>query len=434
MKEWIRFVKKQEVELGAANCKKWLSSISIAQFDARNLYLEVADAFVREWFEQHLRSKAEAELKTVSGKPIRIHVALAKQNIISETPHQEVKQQLHFTCDSVDPYAHFENFVCDKENHMTFQIFQEAGKLEEFNPIYLYGPKGSGKSHLLMALCKKMRQEGLRVFYVCAENFMRHVVSAIRGGEMEKFRKVYREIDVLLFDDVHELAKRKATQEEFFHTFNLLHTAGKQIVLSSNIPQGLLGDIEERLVSRFEWGLTLTLTKPTERLCREIVVKRSEELCFPLTGEVVDYLLDEFSTTTALIEALNALVLRSHLGKKERIHLNEAKGFLQELCKKEKGAALTSEVLAHVVAEVFGIKHEDILGKSQCREFVLPRQLAMYLCRNKLKMPYTKIGHTFSKDHSTVMSSVKNIEEALHKESREMHTYLCDIERRLSKF
>ena len=431
MKEWIRFVKKQEVELGAANCKKWLSSISIAQFDARNLYLEVADAFVREWFEQHLRSKAEEELRTPSGKPIRIHIALSKQNIISNQQVEVEKQELHFTCDSIDPYARFENFVCNEENRMSFQLLQEAGKLEEYNPIYLYGPKGCGKSHLLMALCKKMRQEGLRVFYVCAENFMRHVVSAIRGGEMEKF---HREIDVLLFDDVHELAKRKATQEEFFHTFNLLHTAGKLIVLSSNIPQGLLSEIEDRLISRFEWGLTLTLTKPTEQLCRDIVIKRSEELCFPLTGEVADYLLDEFSTTTALIEALNALVLRSHLGKKERIRLDEAKGFLQDLCKKEKGAALTSEALAHVVAEVFGIKHEDILGKSQCREFVLPRQLAMYLCRNKLKMPYTKIGHTFSKDHSTVMSSVKNIEEALHKESREMHTYLCDIERRLSRF
>ena len=205
-------------------------------------------------------------------------------------------------------------------------------------------------------------------------------------------------------------------------------------MLSSNIPQGLLSEIEDRLISRFEWGLTLTLTKPTERLRREIVIKRSEELCFPLTAEVVDYLLDEFSTTTALMEALNALVLRSHLGKKERIRLDEAKSFLLALCKKEKGAALTSTALAHVVAEVFGIKHEDILGKSQCREFVLPRQMAMYLCRNKLKMPFTKIGHTFSKDHSTVMSSVKSIEEALHKKSREMHTYLCDIERRLSRF
>ena len=144
-------------------------------------------------------------------------------------------------------------------------------------------------------------------------------------------------------------------------------------------------------------------------------------------------MVQKFSTTTALMEALNALVLRSHLGRKERICLGDAKGYLQDLCKKEMSAALTSESLAHIVAEVFGIRHEDILGRSQCREFVLPRQMAMYLCREKLKMPYTKIGHTFSKDHSTVMSSVKIIEEALQKEGREIHTYLCDIERRLCK-
>ena len=326
--------------------------------------------------------------------------------------------------DDINPYSTFEYFVSDEKNELAVKLFNglvsskegsPAAELGTFNPNYLHGPAGTGKTHLLMALAAALRSAGKKVIYVRADTFTEHVVTAIRAGEMSVFRQAYRNIDVLLIDDVHIFSRKGATQEELFHTFNTLHLAGKQILLGANCSPSELQFIEPRLVSRFEWGIVLPLEPLDKQGLSKMLHKKMEALNFPLHAKVVEFLIETFtSNSKALSKAFEALILRSHLRQSSQsLSIPVVKQLLSDLIQEAGQIVLTSEKIIQKTVECFGICAEDILGKSQSRDCVLPRQIAMYLCRHQLKMPFMKIGDLFSKDHSTVMSSVKLIQKGI---------------------
>jgi chromosomal replication initiator protein len=272
--------------------------------------------------------------------------------------------------------------------------------------------------------------------YVKMETFTENVVAAIRTGNMQDFRRAYRSVDVLIVDDVHTLSKKTATQEEFFHTFNTLHTIGKQIVLSANCAPAFLQEIEPRLISRFEWGIAL----PPGILNKEELIRmiegRLSALEFPLNKKVIEFLLETFSYhLKSLHKAIEALVLRAHTAKHaiKSITLRETdvKEILKDLIDQTKQQLLNPQKIVQSVAEHYGIKSEDILGKSQSQDCALPRQIAMYLCRHRLKMPYTQIGQFFKRDHSTVISSVNNINDKKGDQESEMDGTLRVIGKKL---
>lgn len=451
MQAWEQFLQQQERELGPETVKKWLRSLKIVRFDACNLHLEAKDSFQALWFEEHIRGKAQIHLINGNHHKIKIHLTVA--NVSPSFPKNRAKTkgsneskappfQLHF--DELDPNCHFQYFIKNQENNETCQLLLElAGQSSQLspslgtvNPIYLYGPAGCGKTHLLMSLTQAFRAQGLRSIYVRAELFTDHVVSAIRAGEMSLFRQAYRNADVLLIDDVQVFSRKGATQEEFFHTFNTLHLGGKQIILSANCTPQELQLIEPRLISRFEWGIVLQL-KPLEfHERREILQVKSVALQFPLSPKVIDYLLETFtSTPKALIKAFEALALRLHVDEQlasQNLSVQAAKTLLADLLLEEQKSALTPAKIVQGVAEHYGIRAEDILGKSQTRECALPRQLAMHLCRMKLKMPFTKIGDLFSRDHSTVMTSVKCVQKSLDEDDRDIAGAWQTIVKKLS--
>jgi chromosomal replication initiator protein len=302
----------------------------------------------------------------------------------------------------LDPDLTFDTFVTDPSNELASQVLQEL----PFNPILIYGPKNSGKTHLLTSCAHRLQKQGKKIFFVKAEKFTEHVVQAIRLGLMQEFRNIYREIDALFIDDVHIFSGKNATQEEFFHTFNTLHTILKPIVLSAHAAPTLLTGIEPRLISRFEWGISLGI-KEADRV--SILQKKAAAWNTPLKAELAQYLVETFPTSSPA--ALQALILRS---KGKRIEApKEAEALLKDLIAAEEKNSLTAEEIAKAVANHYGVRYEDILGKSQTREMALPRQMAMYLCRERLKLTYQKIGEIFGRDHSTVMSSVKLIEKGM---------------------
>lgn len=447
---WQEFVKKQEHTMGKETTQKWLSPLKVIKLDNTSLILEAKDAFQALWLEEHMRHKIDASFKNAKGRPLKVKIQLAPSNIIAqealfdESRHKQSKD-LHFSADAIDPYALFPQFVVTKESEVAFGVLAELAGFDPksscfretssecplFNPVFIHGPKGSGKSHLLMATAKALSRRGQRVFYVRAESFTEHVIYAMRSSKMETFRRAYRHVDALIIDDVHLFARKKATQEELFHTFNTLHTQGKQIILSATTTPRLLQEVEDRLISRFEWGISLGIERAMGQDLRKILIGRSELIRFPLQPEIVTYILDNFSTPSAVLKALDTLVLRSHLSHKERLNIGLAKSYLGDLIAEENKESLSTKSILKMVAEVFGIKTEDILGKSQCREFVLPRQIAMYLCREKLKMPYTKIGAFFARDHSTVMTSVRSITKSLSNQDKEVTSCLSDIQRKV---
>jgi chromosomal replication initiator protein len=384
MKIWEAFVKTQESELGSEAVSKWLKTLKVVHFDARNLYLEAKDPFAIHWFEEHVRSKVRKYLVNNNNAPIKVHLALAEAHTSPKKQKKIWKPALDLSPDSLDPHATFDRFIPGEENLLAVQLFRSIlDKKECFNPVFLSGPLGSGKTHLLMAATHYLTAQGLSCFYVRAETFTEHLIAAIRNGAMRLFRDLYRNHDVLIVDDIDTIAGRAATQEEFFHMFNALHSADKQMIFAAhNIPSSF-SNIEPRLTSRFEWGIVLSLQK------------------------------------------LEASSLKGSSSKNASI-------LLEKLLLDEKKILLTPEKIIRSVCEVCGTTSQDILGKSQKQESVVPRQLAIYLCRTRLKMPFQKIGHIFSRDHSTIMTSVKIIQKQIDEQNKEISSHLTEISQKIS--
>lgn len=451
MKFWDNFLAQQEAELGVETVHKWLRPLKVLRYDACNLFLEAKDSFQALWFEEHVRPKVLNRFVNNNNKRIKVHLSIAnadagkapkpksKKSSEAQLPPPPPKFQLSF--DQLDPYCSFDHFIQTEVNALPYKLLcklagidPETGKtnnasleLATFNPIYLHGSGGSGKTHLLMSTAHSLREKGLKVIYARSETFTEHVVSAIRAGEMNIFRQAYRNIDVLVLDDVQIFSRKSATQEELFHTFNTLHVAGKQIILSANCAPSELQMIEPRLVSRFEWGIVLPLELLLKESVANMLDQKAQALNFPMHPKVLEFLLETFSSgPKSLNRALQALILRCHLDEAEdgvsskQLTVAHTRHFLKDLILEEEQSALTPARAIQLVAEYFGIRSEDILGKAQTRDSVLPRQFAMYFCRNRLKLPFMKIGSLFDKDHSTVMSSVKVIQKGIDESDAEI--------------
>ncbi len=461
MQAWDNFVTQLEGEYGQETTRRWLKTLKVLRFDACNLYLEAQDSFQLMWFDEHIKPRV-ANLVNNNQKQIKVHIALPEK---AETlPKKRKKQaqapepasyQLYF--DELDPTATLENFLTTDANKVAVKVLEEVTSriVEEkvqamstfsgqkpqirsdfLNPIYVYGPAGCGKSHLLMAIAQKLRRVGYKAVYARSELFTEHVVKAIRSGEMSHFRNTYRRADVLLIDDVQVFGKKSATQEEFFHTFNTLHTEGKQIILSANVQPQSLEHIEPRLISRFEWGITLPLQPPQKKDIGKILEQKAEFYNYPISQRTIEFLADSFATNPkSCVRALEALMLRSHLnksGQKSHMPLHLVKELLSDLIEKERQSALSADRIIEGVAQHFSLPIEDLIGKSQSREYVVPRQLAMYLCRDLLKAPYMKIGDIFQRDHSTVMSAIKQVEKQLYTSGSDIPSALASIKKTIT--
>lgn len=432
MRAWEDFQQRLENELGKETVDKWLRPLKVVRFDACNLYLEAKDSFKSIWFEEHMRHRVESELVNNNNKRIKVHIAVATQ--IDDSPKKKRRKKFEseipifeLSFDELDPEISFEETVVSQNNLLAHKLLLEVCEEGEvnFNPIYLFGRSGTGKTHFMMAAANALRANGKRVIYVRSDTFTEHVVKAIRTGEMQTFRKGYRNTDVLLIDNIEVFSRKGATQEEFFHTFNTLHTEGKQIILSSNCPPAELKYIEPRLVSRFEWGITVPLQMLPKTEMHNLLKVHSQKLGFPLNEETSTFLIDTFGNNAkALLRALEALVLRTHLnkglGKEPPQTVESVKHTLNDLVQEEEKAVVTPGKIIRTVADYYGIKMDDILSKSQARECVLPRQIAMHLCRSELNIPFMKIGDIFSRDHSTVMTSVKQIQKGLDSKNHEI--------------
>lgn len=447
MQAWEEFLLRQEKELGVETVKKWLRTLKVLRFDACNLYLEAKDSFQALWFEEHIRAKVTNTLQNNNNKKIRVHVTIGTRSGSAKDKKPAVKSAatalppFHIQFDSTDPLCTFEHFVVGESHAIAYRLLKgdpsdNTGDKPIFNPIYLCGPSGCGKTHLLMAYAKELREKGKKAIYVRSETFTEHVVSAIRASEMGIFRQSYRKADVLLIDDVHLLSRKGATQEELFHTFNALHLEGKQIVLAAKCPPGELQEIEPRLVSRFEWGIVLPLESASGNEIEQILKKKAAALQYPLSPKISEYLIESFpSSSKAAIRALEALILRSHVQQGGDIlfkpmSVQLAKHYLSDLLLAEKQNAITADRIILSCSEHYGIRPEDILGKAQTRDCAQPRQIAMYLCRSNLKLPYIKIGEIFGRDHSTVMSSVKLVQKSVDERQEDFVSALSAIEKK----
>lgn len=440
MQAWEEFIQSLEGDLGKGTVSKWLRTLKVVDFDACNLYLEAPDALHLFWFEEHVRTRAVRTLRNKNHRPIKIHLTSAKGEVpqkrrrIKPPPPAEPMHRFTTPSDAIDPQATFEQFITSSVNEYPLKFLHKVAAKEAlatFNPLFISGEKSSGKSHLLMALTHALRNGGLNVHYASTQTFTEHLIQAIRQSKMDIFRTNYRKLDVLILDDIHLLSRRLATQEELFHTFNALHSSGRQIVLCSHLSPSQLEEIEPRLISRFEWGLTLEI-KPLNQENRALLLKlRAENAHFTITDDVAPFFVTTFPTTRALLIAFDTLMLRAEDKKMRSVDLDQIKILIPDIIEATRQQEITPEHIIASVANYFDVEKGDILGKAQTKECALPRQVAMYFCRNELKLPFKQIGRIFSRDHSTVMASIRQIQTNIESQEKEICTSIVEVHKKI---
>lgn len=316
----------------------------------------------------------------------------------------------------------FENFVVGPSNSFAYAASLAVAEQpsDVYNPLFIYGSVGLGKTHLMNAIGNYIMEEdpSKNVLFTSSEAFTNELIDALlqRRGTAE-LRNRMRNVDVLMVDDIQFLSKTKSTQEEFFHTFNDLHSNGKQIIISSDRPPKDIPTIEERLRSRFEWGLIVDIQKPDYETRVAILRKKAEEESIDISLDVIDFIATRVNSNIRELEgALTRLNAQCEL-LGVPITLEMAQSSLSQLIKSQEGRRITPELIISTVAEQYGITDEDIISKKRSRDLTLPRQIAMFLCRDMTQLSTTNIGRAFGgRDHTTVMHGCDKIAEDMKRD------------------
>ncbi|MFW6084943.1 MAG: chromosomal replication initiator protein DnaA [Gemmatimonadota bacterium] len=309
----------------------------------------------------------------------------------------------------------FDRFVVGNNSQLAAAACRGAADspAKLYNPLFIYGDTGLGKTHLMHAVGNEIlrRNPSARISYVPSEQFTNEMISAIQGGRTAEFRKRYRRMDVLLVDDVHFLGNKEATQEEFFHTFNSLYDAHRQIVVTSDRPPQEIPGLQERLVSRFEWGLVTDIKPPDFETRVAILQKKAAEDGLTIEEEVIEFIARNRKTSVRQLEgAVIKLLAYSSLTRRE-MNLDLAREALGPREEEEADRGPTPEEIRERTAEEWGVTVENLISKRRTKNFTVPRQIAMYIIKTLLDLPYTQIGGMFGgRDHSTVIHSVNKVE------------------------
>ncbi len=322
---------------------------------------------------------------------------------------------------NLNPKYKFDTFVVGSNNKLAHSAALASAESpgEVYNPLYIYGGAGLGKTHLMHSIGHFILEKnpGMKVLYVTSENFTNEVISCIRSGDalkMNNMREKYRTVDILMIDDIQFIIGKESTQEEFFHTFNTLHSAGKQIILSSDKPPKDMETLEERLRSRFEWGLIADIQPPDYETRMAILQKNAENYNKEIDDEILSYIAENVKSNIRELEgALNKILAFSKLNKVD-INLDYAEEALKDVIYPNKKKEITPSFIIEVVAEHFGISPEDIASRKRTAELVQPRQVVMYLCRQLTEASLQNIAKAIGKkDHTTVLHGIEKITEKM---------------------
>ena len=372
---------------------------------------------IRERYGQQIRSI----LSEFSGDRIQVHFIVDADSIDDIPLAAAPPPREDFPPSVFNPRYRFETFVVGKSNELAWSASKSISENPSgsFNPLFIYGGAGLGKTHLIQAIGHQLQQRnsGRKVVYMSADSFVTELISSIRYDKMQAFRDRYRSVDALLLDDIQFLAGKERTQEEFFHTFNALYEAQKQIVFTSDAPPKEIPTLEERLRSRFEWGLIADIQPPDLETKVAILRKKAEEKKLDLPHEVALFIAERVRSNIRELEGhLNRVVAFASLTG-HRITSELAKEALKDLLTKEN-KPITGPDIVKVVAAHYGLKVSDLKSKSNARTIAFPRQVAMYMCKELTDLSYPEIGRIFNdKHHSTVMYSVDKIDQLVQDDS-----------------
>ena len=426
---WQGALEKIQSHISSQTFETWFRSLGPLDSDGAAMVLEVPSQFYVDWLDHHYRGLIESSLAAVAGHPVILtfQVRAVEPPVFEERPRGPLPSRHECI---LHPNNTFETFIVGSGNQLAhataMAVSKEPGT--RYNPLFLYGGVGLGKTHLMHAIGHNVRaiRPSARIFFVSAEKFMNEMIYAIQHATTLEFKSRYRTVDVLLLDDVQFLAGKESTQEEFFHTFNTLHDARKQIVLTSDAPPNQMPGIEERLVSRFAWGMPVDLKAPDLETRVAIVKKKAELQNRSVPNEVCLLLASSIKTNIRDLEgSLSRLLAFADLMNHD-LTVDFAQEVLRDQIKPDMARVDVSDI-QRLVARHFNVSEESLRGKRRTDVIAFPRQVGMYIARSTTDLSLADIGGKFGgRDHSTVLHACSKI-EALMASDRELRTTVEDL-------
>ena len=413
--------------LDSHSYKNWFSQTRYKSFEAGRLEISVPSQFFADWLRDHYHDTILDSVREVVPGLEKISFVPGAEPVVPDVDSAPAavrpvsRPQVQHRYNGFNPRYTFDRFVVGSGNrfaHAASKAVAEAPS-RAYNPLFLYGGTGLGKTHLMQAIGHEIlqRNPGANVMFVSSEHFTNQLIESIAKKSTQRFRNRYRKADVLLIDDIHFIAGKEATQEEFFHTFNTLSDQHKQIVLSSDRGPKEIQGLEERLVSRFEWGLVTDVQAPDLETRVAILQNKAAEENLTLPVEVMRYIATYITSNIRELEgALVTLLAYSKLTEQE-ISVAMAEDVLHDLIGSNKIKPVTVEAIQRAVAEHFDVRISDLRGRSRQRQVAFPRQIAMHLCKDLIpSLSLNEIGEAFGgKDHTTVIYACQKITEEARK-------------------
>ena len=417
----------------------WFAPISALKFNSDLLTVQVPSQFFFEWIEEHYYDLMERTISQVLGEGTRLqyeivvdknsdslnersiivpafqHRPLGKQSTISFKDSESKTKEFE---SHLNPRQSFDNFVAGESNQLAFSAARAvAGNPggTSFNPIFIYGPTGMGKTHLVQAIGNHIVQTrpGSKVLYSNSERFTMEFVTAIQNNKVSDFISFYRTVDVLILDDIQFFSGKEKTQDNFFHTFNALHQLGKQIILTSDVSPKELKGVDERLISRFQWGLNVDIQRPDLEMRMAILKKKSQNEGIELPEEVIEFIASNVKTSVRELEGALISVIAKHTLDRQNLDYKLAKDVVKSLSSNIK-KDFTIEDIKDIVSDHYNITIEQIESKSRKHEIALSRQMSMFLAKKFTNLSLKAIGSHFGgRDHSTVLHSCTAIDNYL---------------------
>ncbi len=428
---WRAALGELQVSLYPANYETWLRDTLLLDVDEQRFRIAVPNGFAKDWLESRYRSLISQTLARIVGYSVQVEFVVgstpdgsleaptgaAAVGPASPSPQVRVEPTRvggEGGSTYLNPRYTFSNFIVGSANRLahaaSLSVAERPG--HAYNPLFLYGGVGLGKTHLMHAIGNQViaKFPRKRVVYATSEKFTNEFITSIQQGKIDEFRARYRRIDLLLIDDIQFIADKERTQEEFFHTFNAIHEDGKQIVLSSDRPPKAILTLEERLRSRFEWGLIADLTAPDLETRIAILRAKAEEGAVPITSDVIEFIARKVVSNIRELEgALNRMVAYASMGAMP-IGIELAQAVLSNVLYNPKKRQVTPERIARVVSDYYSVPIEVLQGQKRDKAIVVPRQIAMFLMRAETDVSLLRIGAELGgRDHSTVLHACDKI-------------------------
>ncbi len=421
-KFWLQILKQIQNDVGSRDFNTFFKDIELIEITDNTVSIEFPNRFVKEWVQEKHAKTFSNVASSIANSPFTIKTSISKK----KKPHlkttytsAEATQPKKSLYENLKPEFTFDNFVVGSPNQFCHAASQAVAKQPGFNynPLFIYSVPGLGKTHLLNAIGNYAKEQNhdLNICYVTSEDFTNEMVDAIGDGNMSEFRNKYRQIDILLIDDIHFIAGKERTEEEFFHTFNTLEKNQKQIVMTSDRFPNDIAKLEDRLRSRFQMGLIADIQPPDKETLVAILINKAKHENIPLSKEVAFFLAEHLANLDIrrIIGILKRVAMYASMKDHDSIDISFAKKTLEDFnLLSWDEVSITVEEVIKTVADHFKIGTKDILSRKKTKKIVFPRQIAMYLSRTITEESYPEIGNKFGgKDHATVMYACSKIEK-----------------------